>query len=328
MNKRENIKHIPVLLNEVLDTFDRMINPSNKNFIQNNIDSSKDINIIDCTLGFGGMSNALLEKYENLNIIGIDRDIEAISYNDRLKDKFKDRIKIFHGNFGDLLPTIINNERHHIHGILADIGVSSYQLDTIERGFSFNSKELDMRMDITQKLRADIILNSYSRYELERIFREYGEIREYKKLANLIVIERNKREITGDILQNIALRISSKNKLHPATLVYQALRIEVNDELGQLNKLLNTCKDIHSILLCIISFHSLEDRIIKEAFKKWSKNCICEENSFKCICGNNHAKGFSLYKKPLIASNEELANNKRARSAKLRAFYFFANRGI
>ncbi len=323
MKKIHNIKHIPVLLDCVVNTFDMLINPLNVNFIKSDITHDVNINIIDCTLGFGGMSKALLEKYDNINVIGIDRDIDAIKYNKDLETRFRNRIKIIHGSFGDVLPNIISDKKYHIHAILADIGVSSYQLDTIERGFSFNSKELDMRMDISQHLDANIILNSYSKYELERIFREYGEIREYKKLANLIITQRAKGNITSEVLQDIALKVHSKRGLHPATLIYQALRIEVNDELGQLYKLLNACKNLNNVLICIISFHSLEDRIIKDTFKQWTKNCICEDNVLKCECGNNNAKGFNLYKKPLVASQQELQNNKRARSAKLRAFYLF-----
>lgn len=179
-----------------------------------------------------------------------------------------------------------------------------------------------MRMDSNQTLKASTIVNSYSKYELERIFRDYGEIREYKKLANLIIQERSKKEITSEVLQNIALRLKTKNKIHPSTLIYQALRIEVNDELGQLQGLLKACQNLSGALLCIISFHSLEDRIIKDTFKRWARNCICDSSVMQCKCGNNHSKGFSLYKKPICTSNEELNINKRARSAKLRAFYF------
>lgn len=323
-NTNNKSPHIPVLLEYILDTFDRIFNTSNTYYIKKTTTNKKEV-LIDCTLGFGGMSRALLEKYKNLYIIGIDRDMQALEYNSKSMAIFGDRFQMRHGDFGTLLPIIIKEIQqngYRLCGILADIGVSSYQLDTIERGFSFHSKELDMRMDNTQTLNADIIINTYSKYELEGIFKNYGEIREYKKLANLIIQERKKGKITPDILQNIALKLYSKAKIHPSTLIYQSLRIAVNDELGQLKSLLNSCKDLHEVLLCIISFHSLEDRIIKECFKQFAKSCICDITSFKCTCGNNNEKGFSLYKKPLIADNKEVMQNKRSRSAKLRAFYF------
>ncbi|TLD98256.1 16S rRNA (cytosine(1402)-N(4))-methyltransferase RsmH [Helicobacter trogontum] len=317
--------HIPVLLEHVLDTFDRVFIPTHTHYIAKKSPIKNKEVLIDCTLGFGGMSKALLERYPDLYIIGIDRDSYALEYNQKPMAMFGDRFQTRHGDFGTLLPYIINEIQqsgNRLCGVLADIGVSSYQLDTIERGFSFHANTLDMRMDRTQTLNADMIVNTYSKYELEEIFKNYGEIREYKKLVNLIIQERTQRKITADKLQNIALKLHTKSKIHPATLIYQALRIAVNDELEQLQKLLASCVDLHEVLLCIISFHSLEDRIIKDAFKQFAKKCICDATSFKCTCGNNHAKGFSLYKKPLVADNKEILYNKRSRSAKLRAFYF------
>lgn len=323
--QKEKSPHIPVLLEHVLDTFDRIFLSTHSHYIaKKSLIKNKEV-LIDCTLGFGGMSRALLERYSNLHIIGIDRDSYALEYNGESMVKFGDRFQTRHGDFATLLPQIIKEieaNGDHLCGILADIGVSSYQLDSIDRGFSFHSSTLDMRMDRTQSIDADMIVNTYSKYELEEIFKNYGEIREYKKLANLIVQERQRGRITADSLQNIALKLHSKAKIHPATLIYQALRIAVNDELGQLKSLLHSCQNLHEVLLCIISFHSLEDRMIKESFKQFAKSCICDTTSFKCVCGNNHAKGFSLYKKPLIADSKEIAQNKRSRSAKLRAFYF------
>lgn len=327
INHKENkaAPHIPVLLGHVIDTFDRIFMPTHKNYIQKIPYKNTKQVIIDCTLGFGGMSSALLRRYDDLHIIGIDRDIQALEYNQETMKEFGERFQMRHGDFGTMLPKVISEVEQdgmQLCGILADIGVSSYQLDNHERGFSFHSGELDMRMDTTQTLSADTIVNTYSKYELEQIFRDYGEIREYKKLTQLILQERKNKKIKSEHLQNIALQIRTKGKIHPATLIYQALRIAVNDELGQLQSLLSACKNLHNVLLCIISFHSLEDRIVKDSMKQWAKSCICDEVSFKCTCGNNHAKGFSLYKKPLIADSNELANNKRARSAKLRSFYF------
>lgn len=311
--------HIPVLLNEVLDTFNIILDSKKQDIPV----------IIDCTLGFGGHSRMLLNKYNNLHIIGIDKDLDSIKYNEKLKNEFKERIDIYQGSFANLLPQILKSlesKQMKLYGILADIGVSSMQFDNLERGFSFRSNIIDMRMDKSQNLNAQYILNHYNGMELERIFRDFGEIKEYKKLVKLILQEREKQSkdvnITPEIMQNIALKINSKASLHPLTLIYQALRIEVNNELEELQTLLNECQNLKNAILCIISFHSLEDRIIKETFKKWAKTCICDKDAIKCTCGNNHSKGQILYKKPLIASKEELQINPRARSAKLRAFYF------
>lgn len=363
-SKRRDLQkkiHIPVLLQEVLATFDYVLD-SKKLFSL--IHSHKDFKdyhtnvlpnftlqettftncIIDCTLGFGGMSEALLQHYPNLKVYGIDRDKEAIAYNAHLEHTFKGRFCMQWGDFASILPQVLtmtescnqkssvsdsaishifHDKKLCVRGILADIGVSSHQLDSTQRGFNFHAKELDMRMDTTQNLTASNILHTYSAYELERIFRDYGEISRYKKLANLIVNARQRSNITGEVLQNIALQISHKRGIHPATMIYQALRIEVNNELGQLAQLLESCSKIRNAIVCIISFHSLEDRMVKEAMRKWAKSCICPDSNLTCTCGNHHAKGIILYKKPLTASHTEITCNPRARSAKLRAFYFF-----
>ncbi|MWV61518.1 16S rRNA (cytosine(1402)-N(4))-methyltransferase RsmH [Helicobacter saguini] len=350
MIKDSNSPHIPVLLNEVLETFNRILNSKNPNFLGDKVIESNNQFplIIDCTLGYGGHSRKLLQSYPRLKIIGIDRDLDSIKYNENLCDEFNDRIYIVKGAFGEMLPLILNEflrpkssnisniiessflENVKLVGILADIGVSSLQFDNINRGFSFNSIALDMRMDVSQNLSANEILNTYNRLELEKIFSEYGEIKEYKKLVNLILLEReNLRKnsknpnFSSEILHAIALKLNHKKSIHPLTLIYQALRIAVNDELGELKRLLKACENLANCLLCVISFHSLEDRIIKETFKIWAKNCVCDENVMKCECGNNHAKGQILYKKPLVASASEIKSNPRSRSAKLRAFYFF-----
>ena len=302
--------HIPVLLDSVLDTFHHIIPNSSKNII------------IDCTLGFGSMSSALLDRYEGLEIIGIDRDIDAINYNRESMKKYANRFSLIHDSFATALRDIIKSKKDRIVGILADLGVSSYQLDNAHRGFSFHSSRLDMRMDLRDSINAEYILNHYTKPELERIFRDYGEIAEYKKLASLITSHREKARIDSEIMQNIAMKIHSKRHLHPLTLIYQALRIEVNNELGELESLLDSTSTLNNALICIISFHSLEDRIIKTRFKQWTKSCICPQESFKCECGNNHSKGTILYKKPLVAKDSEIKNNSRARSAKLRAFHF------
>lgn len=301
----QKIPHIPVLLNEVLETFS----------------SIKDGIIVDCTLGFGGHTKALLQQNSNINVIGIDQDQDARNFSKEFLKDFGDRFECFKGNFGDSIEILIQKYGKQIRGILADIGVSSFQLDTPSRGFSFNSEMLDMRMNQHNHLDAKTILKHYSANELERIFRCYGELRESKKLASLITQERKKQDFQSAKDFSIFLQCHFKNpKILP--LVYQALRIEVNDELGELQKLLHHSSTLSNVILCIITFHSLEDRMVKQAFNHFAKSCICPQDSLKCTCGNCHQQGLLLTKKPRVASKEEIKNNPRSRSAKLRAFLF------
>ncbi len=308
-----NPPHISVLKQEVLETFDH------------EIIKQKGGILVDCTLGFGGHSLMLLEKYPQLKIIGIDQDKEAIALAKKRLESFSGRFSIEYGRFSEVLKQILQTKQN-IVGILADIGVSSMQFDRKERGFCFESEFLDMRMDPSQSPSAKDIINSYPLPELERIFRDFGEIREYKKLAHCIVELRKKEKIiSAKTLSQLIARHFKHPKIHPATLAFQALRIEVNNELGELEsmlKIFDSQKMQDTSRLCIISFHSLEDRIIKNYFKKWESPCICHPEALKCECGKNHQKGKNLYKKPLIASKKEVQSNPRARSAKLRAFEF------
>lgn len=303
---QSHIPHIPVLKNEVLQVFQDI----------------KEGILIDCTTGFGGHSEALLESHANLKIIGIDRDEEARAFAlERLK-RFGDRFVCRAGSFAEIFPTLLK-ENHRICGVLADIGVSSYQLDMSHRGFGFESEVLDMRMDRSGSLTAKKILENYSQKDLEDIFYHYGELRESKKLASLIVNLRNKDTSFMDTARNFShwLRGNFKNpKILP--LVYQALRIEVNSELDQLKILLESAKDLSDATLCVITFHSLEDRMVKTYFRDYARSCICPENTLKCECGNHHQLGKILNKKPMVAQNLEIKNNSRAKSAKLRAFKF------
>ena len=281
--------------------------------------------IIDCTLGFGGLSSALLESYEGLSIIGIDRDSDALAYSRHLEARFRGRVMFLLGDFASYLPRLLGEFLAHpgkLRGVLADLGVSSPQLDRLDRGFSFSSPALDMRMDRRQSLDAMKVLQSYSAYDLERIFRDYGEIRPARRLANLIVEARREGRLSASTLRDIASRIPSRGGMHPSTLIYQALRLEVNDELGQLAGLLKACEGLRAATLCIISFHSLEDRLVKRALKAWAMDCVCDLGAPKCLCGGGKSRGSTLYKKPLSASSAELKANPRSRSAKLRAFEF------
>ena len=299
----QNIPHIPVLYNEVLDCF-------------------KDINkgyIIDCTTGYAGHSSGLLNQNSSVKLICNDQDDEALNFSkNRLKD-FENRVEFNKGNFENIIKKF---ENYPIRGVFADIGVSSLQLDKLDRGFSFNSENLDMRMNQNQSLDASTVINSYSQVELENIFKEYGEIREYKKIASLIV--QNRPFYSAKELAEFFYNKLPKGKIHPATLIFQAIRIEVNDELGVLDRLFKSMEEakLKDCIVAIISFHSLEDRVVKNYFKKWSENCICPKDAFRCECGKNHALGKIITKKPIIATNFEIKQNPRSRSAKLRVFRF------
>ncbi|MGJ0332087.1 16S rRNA (cytosine(1402)-N(4))-methyltransferase RsmH [Aliarcobacter cryaerophilus] len=299
----QNIPHIPVLYNEVLDCF-------------------KDINkgyIIDCTTGYAGHSSGLLNQNSSVKLICNDQDDEALNFSkNRLKD-FENRVEFNKGNFENIIKKF---ENYPIRGVLADIGVSSLQLDKLDRGFSFNSENLDMRMNQNQSLDASTVINSYSQVELENIFKEYGEIREYKRIASLIV--QNRPFYSAKELAEFFYNKLPKGKIHPATLIFQAIRIEVNDELGVLDRLFKSMEEakLKDCIVAIISFHSLEDRVVKNYFKKWSENCICPKDAFRCECGKNHALGKIITKKPIIATNIEIKQNPRSRSAKLRVFRF------
>ena len=299
----QDIPHIPVLYNEILDCFKEI----------------KTGYIIDCTTGYAGHSSGLLNQNSSVQLICNDQDDEALEFSKkRLKD-FEKRVEFNKGNFEDIIKKF---EDYPIRGILADIGVSSLQLDKLDRGFSFNSKNLDMRMNQNQILDASTVVNSYSQVELENIFKEYGEIREYKKVASLIV--QNRPFYSAKELADFFYNKLPKGKIHPATLIFQAIRIEVNDELGVLDRLFKSMEEskLKDCIVAIISFHSLEDRVVKNYFKKWSENCICPKDAFRCECGKNHALGKIITKKPIIATNIEIKQNTRSRSAKLRVFRF------
>ena len=297
-----DIPHIPVLLKEVIELFSPI----------------KDGYFIDCTLGFGGHSEAILRQYKHIKLIGIDQDIDAINFAKKRLTPFADRVEFINKRASEALKELKNLK---IAGILADIGVSSYQLDNKKRGFGFDSDILDMRMNKNQELSAYEVVNFYSKEEIEKILKNYGEIRAFKKIANAIVSNRtikSNKEL-ADLLSKIGIR-DKKN----LAKVFQAIRIEVNNELNELENLLENAKNIanNGTILGIISFHSLEDRIVKNKFKEWSKNCICPPEAIKCECGGNNALGKIITKKPITASNEEIKMNPRSRSAKLRGFLF------
>lgn len=299
--------HIPVLLNEVLQSF-------------STVDEGY---FVDCTLGYAGHSLEVLERYRQLKHVGIDRDAEALDFSEKRLEVFKERSKLYKGTFATVLPLL---KETPVTALLADFGVSSLQLDKKERGFSFTSETLDMRMDSSAVLSAYEVVNEYSQDKLEYIFDVYGEIRSYRRLAAAVIEERAKEPIqSAKALSEVAkLVIPMGGKIHPATLMFQAIRIEVNNELGEIEGLLDAVEAKHykNQLVSLITFHSLEDRLVKNRFKKWAASCICDPQAMRCVCGKNHDLGKALSRKPITASKEELKINPRSRSAKLRSFRF------
>lgn len=304
--------HIPVLLNEVLESF-------------------KDVGegyFVDCTLGYAGHSSEMLARYEDLKHIGIDRDDEALDFSKKRLEAYEGRSTLYKGTFATVFPTL---KEAPIMAVLADFGVSSLQLDKKDRGFSFTSETLDMRMDANAALSAYEVVNEYPKEKLEYIFDTYGEVRSFKKLASAVVEARAQGPIeSANELSEIAKTvIPAGGKIHPATLMFQAIRIEVNNELGEIEGLLDALEQKHvkGEVVSLISFHSLEDRLVKNRFKKWAQACICDPQAMRCTCGKNHALGKAFSSKPVTATKEELRINPRSRSAKLRSFRFKKDSG-
>ena len=299
----EKIPHIPVLFDEVINVF-------------------KDIQegyIIDCTLGYGGHSLGILKSNQNINLICNDQDDEALNFSKNRLKEYSKRVTFHKGNFKDVVPAFKDK---NISGILADIGVSSLQLDKLDRGFSFKSDTLDMRMNQNQELDASIVVNTYSQKDLEYILKEYGEVKEYKKVASLII--QNRPFNTAKQLASLLEKNLYKGKLHPATLPFQAIRIEVNNELGVLKDLFDSIEksNIKNCYIAIISFHSLEDRIVKNYFKRWTQKCICPPTLMRCECSNDNQRGKIITKKPIVPTGKEININARSRSSKMRIFRF------
>ena len=300
--------HVPVLLDTVLESF-----------------SDRDDGVlVDCTLGYAGHSEALLRAHPHLRLVGIDRDPEALAFSEKRLEPFRDRVELLHGSFSTLLPQILATRK--VSALLADFGVSSLQLDKMNRGFSFESETLDMRMDPTQGRSAREVVNEASADRLEYIFREYGEVRQAGRLARAIVEARTRAPIqSGRELAEIMLQVFPRQgRIHPATQPFQAIRIEVNDELGEIERLLSALEEYPpaGAVVSLITFHSLEDRLVKSRFRRWSQRCICPPEAIRCSCGGDHALGRVLNKKPHTAEAAELKSNSRARSAKLRSFQF------
>ena len=305
-------KHISVLLDETIEELH--IKP--------------DGIYVDGTLGGGGHAYHVCQKLsEKGRYIGIDQDADAIAASTKRLAPFKDKVTIVRDNYVNMPKVLHDLGIEHVDGILLDLGVSSFQLDEKERGFTYREDvPLDMRMDQRQSLTARDIVNDYSEMELFHIIRDYGEEKFAKNIAKHIVNKRKESpiETTGQLIEVIKGAIPMKVRAvggHPAKKTFQAIRIECNRELDVLKDSIDAMIDLLNPggRLCIITFHSLEDRIVKRAFKKNENPCTCPPNFPVCVCGNV-SKGKQLTRKPIIPGEEELEYNKRAKSSKLRVF--------
>ena len=283
---------------------------------------------VDGTLGGGGHASEVARRLSDKgSIIGIDQDAAAIeAAGIRLKD-FGEKVTIVRSNYCDMKSQLGKLGIDKVDGIVLDLGVSSYQLDTAERGFSYREDApLDMRMDRRQKMTARDIVNDYEERELYRVIRDYGEDKFAKNIAKHIVAARQKApiETTGQMTEIIRASIPmkfQKKSGHPAKRTFQAIRIELNQELEVLKNSLDAMIDLLNPggRLCIITFHSLEDRIVKSAFRKNENPCTCPSDFPVCVCGKI-SKGSIITRKPILPSKEEMEENSRAKSAKLRIF--------
>lgn len=305
-------EHKSVLLNETVDS----------------LNIKEDGIYVDGTLGGAGHASLVCSKLRDGKLIGIDQDKDAIAVASERLDKFgKDKFVIVRDNYCNIKSVLENLDIKKVDGIYLDLGVSSYQLDTASRGFTYRvDAPLDMRMDDRKEETAGDIVNNYSESELFRVIRDYGEDRFAKNIAKHIVKYRqNKRiETTGELTEIIRGAIPMKIQLtggHPAKRTFQALRIELNEELKVLEDSIDVMIDLLNTggRLSIISFHSLEDRIVKNIFRRNENPCTCPKNFPLCVCGNT-SKGKVVTRKAILPSEEEILYNSRSKSAKLRVF--------
>ena len=303
--------HKSVLLNEVIESL--KIKPEGI--------------YVDGTLGGGGHAFYVAKRLTSGKLIGIDQDEDALRAAKERLEKFNDRVIFVRDNYVNIANVLSERGFEKVDGIYLDLGVSSYQLDTVERGFSYRfDAPLDMRMDNRNKLKASDIVNEYSEQELFYIIKDYGEDRFAKNIAKHIVEYRNKKRIetTFELVDIIKSAIPVKIQVtggHPAKRTFQAIRIELNRELDVLKEALGTMIDLLSPggRLSVITFHSLEDRIVKQAFKNAQSPCVCPRNFPVCVCGNV-SKGRVITRKVILPGEEEIKDNSRAKSAKLRVF--------
>lgn len=309
---KEEFKHIPIMLDEVMDGL--AVKP--------------DGIYVDGTLGGAGHSSAIAAKLgEKGRLIGIDQDGDAIKAAGKRLEIYGDKVTVVRSNYAQMTEILKSLFIEEADGILLDLGVSSYQLDTAERGFSYmEDAPLDMRMDRRKEITARDIVNGYSESELARIIREYGEDKFAAKIAGKIVSERERKaiETTGELAEIVKSVIPAKFAImggHPAKRTFQAIRIELNEELTVLRDSIEKMTELLADRgrIAVITFHSLEDRIVKTAFKKLENPCICPPTFPVCVCGNK-SKGKVITKKPILPKSEEISENRRAKSSKLRIF--------
>jgi 16S rRNA (cytosine1402-N4)-methyltransferase len=280
---------------------------------------------VDCTVGLGGHSEAILQASSDAQVLGIDRDEEALELARERLAQYGSRFRAVHADFRELTRVLATAKVRQVRGVLADLGVSSLQLDSPSRGFSFrHDAPLDMRMDVTSGDTAAQLLGRLSEVDLARIIFEYGEERRARRIARWIVERRERGQpirTTRDLAELVerAVGPDKKRRIHPATRTFQALRIAVNGELENLDSFLVQTVDYLEPdgRLAVISFHSLEDRIVKRTLLKLSGRCQCPPRLPQCICGATKSIEI-LTKRPIVPSDDELAENPRARSAKLR----------
>ena len=303
------MEHIPVLLQECI----------------NGLNIKPDGIYVDGTLGRAGHAKEITKRLTSGRLIAIDRDEEAIKEAKLLLSEYKTRTTLIHGNFKDIEKILKKENAEKADGILFDLGVSSPQLDNGERGFSYNhDAKLDMRMDINEPLTAFEIVNNWQEDKLRMIFYEYGEERYSRSIARAIINKREKTPIDttfklNNIIKSAIPAAARREAGHPSKRCFQALRIAVNGELGSISSMLDIVPSLLNTKgrLCIISFHSLEDRLVKRAFAAGAKGCICSKEMPVCICGEEPVLKL-ITRKPLTAGKEETEHNHRARSAKLR----------
>ena len=283
---------------------------------------------VDATLGGGGHAYEVCSQLgEQGRFIGIDQDAAAIEAAGKRLEGFGEKVTIIRSNYRDMKPQLHEIGIDKVDGIVIDLGVSSYQLDTAERGFSYRADApLDMRMDQRQKMTAKDIVNNYSEAELYRVIRDYGEDKFAKNIAKHIAAERSKAPIETTEQLNEIIRHAIPMKIrkasgHPSKRTFQAIRIELNHELDVLRDSLDEMIDMLNPggRICIITFHSLEDRIVKSAFRKNENPCTCPSHFPVCVCGKV-SKGKVITRKPILPSEEEMESNSRSKSAKLRIF--------
>ncbi len=311
MEQEVRFGHVSVLLNEAVEGL--AVKPDGV--------------YVDGTLGGAGHSSVIASRLTTGRLIGIDQDADAIAAATGRLSPWKERVTVVRSNYEAMASVVHRLGFSEVDGILLDLGVSSYQLDTPERGFSYKvDVPLDMRMDDRMEKTAKDIVNEYSEQELYRMIRDYGEEAFAKNIAKHIVRERENRPIatTGQLVGVIQAAIPAKVRWaggHPAKKTFQAIRIELNRELSVLEDSLGGMIDLLAPggRLCVITFHSLEDRIVKNAFRQAEHPCTCPPSFPVCVCGKKQ-KGITVTRKPILPSEEEQAANSRARSAKLRIF--------